>query len=255
MKRVATVLALLLGVVQFSIGLCNTAAQSTVNLVFIGNSITAGATLKDAAKLAPPIVARALVEEATGITTKVYNGGHSGITTYGFLPGRNDFAKVTNAAKAFVKDNGGPVYFSIMLGTNDSACTTTEGAPVSPDTYEENLRKIIDGLIDAVPNCRILLNYPIWYSPNTHNSAKYLQEGLDRLHSYYPVIKRIVKSYDQVYAGNRKVWKIFKNKDELFTSENGRAGVFHLHPNAQGAHRLAEIWAKSLVSIIRADGI
>ena len=260
MKRILLTAALLVGVAQFSIfnfqfSIGGAAAQSTVNLVFIGNSITAGATLKDAATQAPPIVARALVEEATGITTNVYNGGHSGITTYGFLPGRNDFTKVTNAAKRFVKDNGGLVYFSIMLGTNDSACTTTEGAPVSPDTYEENLRKIIDGLLEAVPDCRILLNYPIWYSPNTHNSAKYLQEGLDRLHSYYPVIKRIAKSYDQVYAGNRKVWKIFKNKDELFTSENGHAGVFHLHPNVQGAHLLAEIWANSLLSIIRADGI
>lgn len=262
MKRVAIVLALLLGVaqfsifnLQFSIGLCNSAAQTTVNLVFIGNSITAGATLKNVATQAPPIVARALVEEASGITTHVYNGGHSGITTYGFLPGHADFARVTNAAKILVRDNGGRVYFSIMLGTNDSACTTTEGAPVSPETYEENLRKIIDGLLKAVPNCRILLNYPIWYSPNTHNSAKYLQEGLDRLHSYYPVIKRIAKSYDQVYAGNQKVWKIFKDKDELFTAENGHAGVFHLHPNAQGAHRLAEIWAKSLVSIIKADRI
>lgn len=261
MKRVAIVLALLLGItqfsifnLQFSIGLCHSAAQSTVNLVFIGNSITAGATLKDAAKQAPPIVARALVEEATGVTTNVYNGGHSGITTYGFLPGRADFTKVTNAAKAFVKDNGGLVYFSIMLGTNDSACTTTEGAPVSPDTYEENLRKIIDGLLEAVPDCRILLNYPIWYSPNTHNSAKYLQEGLDRLHSYYPSINRIAADYEQVYAGNRKVWGVFKDNRELFTEERGKSGIFYLHPNVDGAQCLAKIWAKSLLRLIKADG-
>ena len=259
MKRLFLSLAFFIGVThfQFSTALAKTGGgpKPDINLVFIGNSITAGATLQDARMQAPPIVARALVAEATGLTTNVYNGGHSGITTYGFLPGRNDFAKVTNAAKTFVKDNGGPVYFSIMLGTNDSACTTTEGAPVSPDTYMQNLRKIIEGLIEAVPDCRILLNYPIWYSPNTHNSAKYLQEGLDRLHSYYPVIDRIVADYPQVYAGNRDVWDYFKDKRTLFTEERGNSGNFFLHPNVDGAQHLAAIWAKSLLTLIKADGI
>lgn len=223
---------------------------NNINLLFIGNSITAGATLSNASTQAPPIVCGQLVQEATGVTTNVYNGGHSGITTLGFLPGRADFTKVVNAGKAF-KGNGGPIIFSIMLGTNDSACTTTEGAPVSPDTYKNNIKKIIDGLIEAVPDCKILLNYPIWYSPNTYNSAKYLQEGLDRLHSYYPLIDEIVAEYDQVYAGNRGVWEYFKDNKVLFTEENGRAGKFYLHPNANGAKCLAEIWAKSLLGIIQ----
>lgn len=226
-----------------------------INLVFIGNSITAGATLSNASTQAPPILARTLVEQATGVTTYVYNGGHSGITTYGFLPGRKDFIKVTNAAKTFVKENDGLIYFSIMLGTNDSACTTTEGAPVSPDTYMQNLRKIIDGLIESVPSCKIILNYPIWYSPTTHNGAKYLQEGLDRLRSYYPIIDAVVAEYEQVRAGNRNVWEIFEDKKELFTAEDGNSGVFYLHPNALGAQRLAEIWAASLLDVIQADGI
>lgn len=229
--------------------------KANINLVFIGNSITAGATLSNAATQAPPILARTLVEEATGITTNVYNGGHSGITTFGFLPGRNDFTKVTNAAKAFYKANGGLVYFSIMLGTNDSACTTTEGAPVSPDTYKNNIKKIIDGLIEAVPTCKILLNYPIWYSPNTHNSARYLQEGLDRLHSYYPYIDEVIAEYDQVFAGDRGVWDFFEDNKVLFTAENGNSGTFYLHPNALGAKRLSEIWARSLLEIIKADGV
>ncbi len=223
-----------------------------INLVFIGNSITAGATLSNAATMAPPIWVRALVEKDTGITTHVFNGGHSGITTFGFLPGRNDFTKVVNAASRLVNSHGGQIYFSIMLGTNDSACTTTEGAPVSCNTYEENMKTIIDSLIETFPTCKILLNYPIWYSPNTHNSAMYLQEGLDRLHSYYPIIDGIVAEYDQVYAGNRDVWEYFKDNKDLFTKENGKSGPFFLHPNADGAHRLAEIWAKSLLEIIKA---
>ena len=196
-----------------------------------------------------------LVEQATGIATHVYNGGHSGITTFGFLPGRNDFTRVVEAAKAYRNDNGGLVLFSIMLGTNDSACTGTEGAPVSPDTYTNNLRKIIEGLIDAVPDCKILLNYPVWYSPSTYNGARYLQEGLDRLHGYYPVIDRIVADYPQVYAGNRNVWDYFEDKRMLFTEERGKSGNFFLHPNVDGAQHLAGIWAKSLLTLIKADGI
>ncbi len=226
-----------------------------INLLFIGNSITAGATLSSAGTQAPPIVCRQLVQQATGVTTNVYNGGHSGITTLGFLPGRNDFTRVVDAAKAYKNSNGGRIYFSIMLGTNDSACSGTEGAPVSPDTYRNNIKKIIDGLISAVPDCKIVLNYPIWYSPNTYNGAKYLQEGLDRLHSYYPYLDAIVAEYDQVYAGNRGVWDFFEDNKVLFTKESGNAGDFFLHPNVYGAQRLAEIWANSLLELIKADGI
>ena len=229
--------------------------KENINLLFIGNSITAGATLGNASTQAPPIVCRALVEEATGVTTNVYNGGHSGITTFGYLPGRDDFTRIVNNAKAFRKQNGGNIYISIMLGTNDSACSGTEGAPVNPDVYGKNIRSIIDKLFETVPDCKILLNYPIWYSPSTYNSAMYLQEGLDRLRSYYPVLDAIVAEYDQVYAGKRDVWEYFENNFALFTRESGNAGYFYLHPNANGAKRLAEIWANSLLELIKADGI
>jgi acetyl esterase/lipase/lysophospholipase L1-like esterase len=229
--------------------------KDNINLLFIGNSITAGATLGNASTQAPPIVCRALIEEATEVTTNVYNGGHSGITTFGYLPGRDDFTRVVNNAKAFYKQNGGHIYISIMLGTNDSACTGTEGAPVAPDVYRDNIKAIINKLIQEVPTCKILLNYPIWYSPSTYNGAKYLQEGLDRLHSYYPMLDAIVEEYDQVYAGNRGVWEYFENNRALFTRESGNAGYFYLHPNVNGAKRLAEIWAKSLLELIEADSI
>ena len=229
--------------------------KENINLLFIGNSITAGATLSNASTQAPPIVCRSLIQGATEINTNVYNGGHSGITTWGYLPGRDDFTRIINNAKAFKKQNGGLIYISIMLGTNDSACTTTEGAPVSTDTYRTNIKKIIDALIDAVPDCKIILNYPIWYSPSTYNGAMYLQEGLDRLHSYYPILDAIVAEYEQVYAGNRGVWEYFENNFALFTRESGNAGYFYLHPNVNGAKRLAEIWANSLLELIEADGI
>ncbi len=230
-------------------------SEQNINLLFIGNSITAGATLSNAGTQAPPIVCGKLIGNATGVKTNVYNGGHSGITTLGFLPGRDDFERLVKAAKAYVQNNGGLVYISIMLGTNDSACTTTEGAPVSTSTYRANIKAIIEKLLEEVPTCKILLNYPIWYSPNTYNSAMYLQEGLDRLHSYYPILDGIVEEYDRVYAGYRGVWEFFEDNTPLFTAENGNAGTFYLHPNVTGATRLAEIWANSLLKLIEDDGV
>lgn len=229
--------------------------KDNINLLFIGNSITAGATLSKASTQAPPIVCGKLVKQATGVNTNVYNGGHSGITTWGYLPGRDDFTRIVNKAQSYQKQNGGLVYISIMLGTNDSACTTTEGAPVSTATYRDNIKKIIEELIAQVPGCKILLNYPIWYSPNTHNGAMYLQEGLNRLRSYYPILDAIVEEYDQVFAGNRGVWEYFEDNKVLFTKEAGNSGDFYLHPNVHGAQRLAEIWTNSLLEIIKGDGI
>ena len=229
--------------------------KANINLLFIGNSITYGAGLSSPDTQAPPAVCRTLVENATGVTTNLYNGGHSGITTLGFMPGRDDFSRVVSAAKALQRNNGGNVYFSIMLGTNDSAISGPEGSPVSTDTYKANMKAIIEKLIEQVPGCKILLNYPIWYSPNTHNGGKYLQEGLDRLRSYYPILDAIVAEYDQVYAGNRDVWNYFEDNLSLFLAEGGYSGTFFLHPNATGATRLAEVWAKSLLDIIATDSI
>lgn len=230
-------------------------AVNNINMLFIGNSITAGATINNAASLAPPVICSNAVQEATGIKVNLYNGGHSGITTGGFLPGGRDFTNVVNKAREF-KSNKGPIYFSIMLGTNDSSYGSANGGGhVGNEEYKANLKRIIDKLIEEVPTCKILLNYPIWYSPNTHNGARYLQESLDRLRNFYPVIDSIIEEYDQVYPGNRTAWEYFENNKTLFTQENGNSGIFQLHPNALGAQRLGEIWAKSLLKIMEADGI
>lgn len=230
-------------------------AVTDINMLFIGNSITAGATIKSSSTQAPPVICSNVVREATGIKVNLYNGGHSGITTVGFLPGGNDFTKIINKVKEY-QNNKGPIYFSIMLGTNDSSYGSANGGGhLSNEEYKSNLKKIIDKLIETAPTCKILLNYPIWYSPNTHNGARYLQESLDRLRNFYPVIDAIVAEYDQVYAGDRTVWEYFENNKTLFTQENGHCGIFQLHPNTLGAQRLGEIWAKSLLEIMEADGI
>ena len=254
MKRITQLFVLFL--VRLLTGPTDASAQQEhINLVFIGNSITYGATLPSPATQAPPVVCRQLIYEATEVTTHVHNGGHSGITTFGFLPGRRDFSQCCDAATSMLEDHGGHLYFSIMLGTNDSAISGTEGAPVSTDTYRENMTRIIEELLARFPTCKILVNYPIWYSPNTHNSSRYLEAGMNRLHSYYPVIDELAIAHDRVFPGNRLVWECFEDNKALFTAEAGNSGTFFLHPNELGARRLAEIWARSLCQLLETDGV
>ena len=127
-----------------------------------------------------------------------------------------------------------------MLGTNDSAITGPNGAPASPAKYYENMKTIVDKLLALYPKCKIVLHRPVWYSPNTYNGAKYLEEGLNRLQSYYPELQALVLDYSkrfpgQVFMGDTDGFDYFKAhyKSELFP-EKGNAGTFYLHPNRKG---------------------
>ena len=75
--------------------------------------------------------------------TRVIEAGLCGRTTVfedPLRPGRKGVSALPS-----VLDSQSPLdLVLIMLGTNDSACTTTEGAPVSPATYGANIRTIIN---------------------------------------------------------------------------------------------------------------
>jgi lysophospholipase L1-like esterase len=219
-------------------------------VVYIGDSITAGAGITDAGAYPTAISDDAL--QATGFDAmRSSNQGHSGFTTVDFLPGADTFAKVEQAADEFKKTQG-ILVFSIMLGTNDSAIQGTNGAPVSKEKYYQNLKEIVDRLLKDYPGCKIVIHHPLWYSPNTYNGAKYLQEGLDRLQSYFPQIDKLVESYDQtakgrVFLGDTDGFEYFKkNHQTCLQPENGHQGTFYLHPNDTGAKALGQFWAKAI---------
>lgn len=218
------------------------------NIVFIGNSITHGASLKAPLTQAPPVMAAKYLN-GHGCQVQYANCGVSGSTTVDFLPATNRlFPRVIKAADTLYS-KGAPLIFSIMLGTNDSAIKGPKGAPVSPDDYRKNMLTIIDNLIQRYPKCHIILHQPIWYSPNTHNKSMYLAEGLARLQTYTPQIVAISKLRSEyVSVGDRKAFDFFKkNSLKYFTAENGNSGIFYLHPNASGAEKLGEFWAKALI--------
>lgn len=217
-------------------------AGDKVDVVFIGNSITIANYLKHTP---PDFTAKDL--DSLGYDVQYANCAVSGFTTLDFLPGTDAFKKVITETNKIYK-NEEPLIFSIKLGTNDSAVKGTTGAPVSPETYEKNMQTIINELHRTYPKAKFVLQMPLWYSPNTHNSAVYLQEGLDRLKSYRPVIKRLAKNNASfVTVGDQKGFDVFrKNYINYLRPESGNSGTFYLHPNQEGAKILGGLWAQSI---------
>lgn len=232
-------------------------AKHNINIVFIGNSITHGVQLNNAESEAPPAVAAAYLRTQPGIGEVAFsNQGYSGYTTLNFLPGGQTFNQVEQAAKSF-SDKHALLIFSIKLGTNDSAIEGPLGSPVSPEQYQYNLKAITDSLLAEFPACIVILQHPIWYSPNTYNGAKYLEEGLLRLQSYVPKIDDLVETYagthpKRVFVGDKVAFAYFK-KHYLtdLVPESGHQGTFYLHPNKKGAEVLGTFWGKAIYKVIK----
>lgn len=229
-----------------------------LNIVFIGNSITYGAGLSDPATEAPPVITAAYLKQQSNVgNVEIANQGHSGYTTVDFLPTTGGvFKDVEKAANGFANKQA-LLIFSIKLGTNDSAIEGPRGAPVFPENYYQNLKLIADSLLKEFPACIIIFQHPVWYSPNTYNGARYLQEGLNRLQSYMPEIDLLVQDYattypKRVYVGDTKAFDYFKKHAETdLQGEQGHQGVFYLHPNKQGAVALGNFWGEAINKVLK----
>ena len=134
--------------------------------------------------------------------------------------------------------------------------TAIIGLDMAVPQYYENMKTIVDKLLALYPKCKIVLHRPVWYSPNTYNGAKYLEEGLNRLQSYYPELQALVLDYSkhfpgQVFMGDTDGFDYFKThyKNELFP-EKGNAGTCYLLPNRIGASALGELWGKAILGAI-----
>ena len=94
-----------------------------LNIVYIGNSITQGALLKNPKEEAPPVLASAWLKNQKGIAeVNMSNQGVSGKTTVDYLPAsKTYFPKVRSAMETMKEERPKALpLFSIMLGTNDS---------------------------------------------------------------------------------------------------------------------------------------
>ena len=228
-------------------------APKPCRLVFIGNSITYGALHAGPERTAPPVVAAEYVAKLLGTEVAFRNCGRSGATTVDFLPERDtDFKRVKKAIAELQAESGEALYvFSIMLGTNDSASTRTTGAPVSNEDYARNLRAIMDTVRELCPGAIFVWQRPIWYSDNTYNNAMYLVEGQKRLEGYAGVLRTLAEEAEDVYPGDERSYDLFReNYRKLCFPENGRAGVFYLHPTEKGARKLARNWARAIAEAV-----
>jgi lysophospholipase L1-like esterase len=232
---------------------CQT-VNHNLDIVFIGSSITQGSQQANLAEETPPAYATKHIRALKGIESVNYlNRGKSGFTTVDFLPTTDgELSKVIIAVKSFHTDNSRLLVFSVCLGTNDSAEEGPKGSPLWSEEYHTNLKAIADKLLSGFPGCRVILQQPIWYSPNTYNRSRYLKAGLERLQSYFPELKSLVAEYSvtnpgRVFMGDTRAFDYFRENylTELIPEE-GNAGTFYLHPNKKGAESLGGFWGDGI---------
>lgn len=248
-------------------GYMNSEAQTAdtarhIHIVFIGNSITYGAGLgKPAHESAPARAALYLSKQPGVAAVKFANRGVSGATTTDFLPEEGTlFKEVCRAADRLKEETWATLLFSLSLGTNDSAVEGTNGSPVSPSQYRRQMTAIIDRLLTLYPSSRVVVHRPLWYSSNTCNGAVYLEEGLARLQTYYPQLQQLVAEYQRrwpgrVFMGDTDAYDRLKGDYiKYYQPEQGRAGIFYLHPNAEGASLLGTYWGKALMRVVAGEG-
>lgn len=232
-----------------------------IDIVYIGDSITYGAGLPDPNTQSPPILCtKFLRDHFPRWNFFISNQGKSGHTTVDTLPAANlDFPDIERAAKELEDGHPGLLVFSIMLGTNDSAQDGPNGSPVTAEKYGDNLRAMMSRLLVDYPGSLIIINRPIWYSPNTHNGATYDEPGLERLQTYFPVITSVVHSFSStanpVYEGDSAAFEYFASHYQSdLQPEDGQEGTFYLHPNVQGAQTLGQFWSSAIAHALELQG-
>lgn len=251
MKRLLCLILLLLT------GLCALQAQNSAkrgcNIIYIGNSITAGALHADKTKSAPPVYTSDFVGKELSADVNFRNCGRSGATTLDFIPQQQrDFTRVEKAIGEIKAISDEPIIFSIMLGTNDSANFGPNGSPISNEDYKNNLMTMIERIRELAPGAMFILHRPIWYSPNTHNASQYLVAGQKRMEGYTDVLIEMAASNKDIYLGDCDAFDFFSRKYlKYMFAEDGKAGTFYLHPNEAGARKLARYWARAISDIIK----
>lgn len=241
-------------------------AQQSANIVFIGNSITYGALHKERELTAPPAQCARWLSQQDGIDTVYFkNCGRSGRTTYHFLPNAADvvpsgdktyFGDVVAKTRELMKAHPGlPLIFSIMLGTNDTV-ERPRNEHTSPDDYVKNLTTIIDSLLTLWPEAHVVLNKPTWYYPDyqTKGGSIATKKSLKLIDTYAAQFPRIVANCKagHVHLGDADAYAHFQKhyKTDVFQEKDARGKSYWLHPNEQGASRLAEYWGRALLPVI-----
>ena len=242
-------------------------AQRSANIVFIGNSITYGALHDQRELTAPPVQCARWLSQQEDIDTVYFrNCGRSGRTTYHFLPDAKDvipagdktyFSDVVAKTRELVKAHPSlPLVFSIKLGTNDAVERKTN-VHTDPDAYVHNMTAIIDSLLRLWPDAHVVLNRPIYNTSDyvTKNGSVASKKSLKMMTTYYEQFSKIVENCKtgHVHIGDAEAYAYFEKhyKTDVFEEKDARGKSFWLHPNEQGAEKLAEYWGKAILPVLR----
>ena len=260
MKRLLIALSFIICHLSFCL------AERSANVVFIGNSITYGALHQQRELTTPPAQCARWLSRQPGLDTVYFaNCGRSGKTTYHFLPNQADvvpagdktyFADVVAQTRRLVAVHPAlPLVFSIMLGTNDTV-ERPKNKHTTPDDYASNLTTLIDSLLKLWPEAHVVLHKPIWYTPDyvTKGGSVASKNSLKLLDSYYRMFPQVVSNCKpgHVHIGDSDAYAYFEQhwQTDINEEKDSRGRSYWLHPNEQGAARLAEFWGKVLLPVI-----
>ena len=245
-KGILLMTALLMSVCTWS--------QKEYNIVFIGNSITYGAT-HQAPQKTNPVISCAKYLKEQGLVVHTKNMGKSGKTSRDFLPGRKGYWPATKKAAAELAEAypQAQMVFSIMLGTNDAAIRTKKSCWKS-DIFLNSMTTIIDSLQAIYPQAVFVLQQDPYFSPNVEKESgtKMDEDCLKQLRDYWTVDQQLAKERPNVFLGSDEIYAFFEqNHQEMMTPEEGLQGTFYLHPNPKGSAELAKLWGKALVEVLK----
>lgn len=229
-------------------------AQKEYNIVFIGNSITFGATHQVPKKTNPTVSCVKYLKEQ-GLTVHSKNMGKSGKTSRDFLPGRKGYWGSTKKAAAELAEAypEAQMVFSIMLGTNDAAIRPKKKC-WNDDIFRKSMTTIIDSLEAIYPQAVFVLHQDPYFSPNMEkeSGSKMDENSLKQVQSYWKVDQALAKERKNVFLGSDEIYAFFaQNYKEMMTPEEGLQGTFYLHPNAAGSAELGKLWGKALTKVLR----
>jgi lysophospholipase L1-like esterase len=235
-----------------------------LNIVFVGNSITYGALHEHRELTAPPAVCARWLSGRPAIDTVYFaNCGRSGRTSFHFLPKASDvvpagektyFPEVVRAARQLMDEHPGPLIFSMMLGTNDSA-ERPKNHRTTPDEYQRNLDLIIDSLLCLWPEAHVVLQRPIYYTPGfcTPRGSQMNEESMMMLNAYYHRLKDVGMCHPgHVHVGDSEAYDYFCEHyaTDMNQELDANQKPYYLHPNERGAEALGVFWGKSIMKML-----
>lgn len=129
-----------------------------------------------------------------------------------------------------------PDVLTMLVGINDICHPELPGSGTEPDRYERVYRKIIEGTIERLPDCKIILMEP--FVERGWATLKQW-EALSGITEYAAVVRRLAKEYGLLFVP-------MQEKFDKATEKYGAEIVVDdgIHPCLYGQTIIADEWLK-----------